>query len=231
MNTIGFIGAYDKTDFIMYIAKIITAMDKKVIVIDTTVNQKAKYIIPAIIPTTSYVTEFEGIDVAVGLFSYKEIEDYLGISTFEACGYDYVLVDVDNPEMLEEFNIYNANKNFFVTSFDLFSLKRGVEVLSGIKLPMQLTKVLFSTKMSKEEDDYLNYLSLGMKIEWLEERVYFPYDNGDQTTIIENQRMAKLKIRSLSNEYKEALIYLIIHITNDSDNNIRKLVKQLEKEG
>ena len=35
MKTIGFIGAYDKTDLLMYIAKIFVSMDKKVLIIDT----------------------------------------------------------------------------------------------------------------------------------------------------------------------------------------------------
>ena len=53
MKTIGFIGAYDKTDLIIYIARILTAMNKRVLVIDTTFLQKAKYIVPAI-PARSF---------------------------------------------------------------------------------------------------------------------------------------------------------------------------------
>lgn len=65
MNKIGFVGAFDKTDLLVQIAKIMTVLGKKVIVIDSTINQKAKYIIPVINPTTTYITEFEGFDVAV----------------------------------------------------------------------------------------------------------------------------------------------------------------------
>lgn len=227
MKKIGFIGAYDKTDFIIYIARALVEMGKKVIVIDTTVNQKAKYIVPSISPTISYVTEYEGIDISVGLYSYIDIAHYLGIETFEACGYDYVLIDIDNAIMLDNFNLYTTDRNYFVTSFDLFSLKRGIEILSGIKVPMQLTKVLYSKFMTKEEDDYLNYLSMGTKIQWTDERIYFPFENGDQSVIIENQRIAKLKIKGLSNEYKESLIYLVEEITEESDSNVRKIFKQI----
>lgn len=45
MKTIGFIGAYDKTDLIIYIARILTAMNKRVLVIDTTFLQKDKIIL------------------------------------------------------------------------------------------------------------------------------------------------------------------------------------------
>ena len=53
MRRIGFIGCYDKIDLIIYIAKILVATGKKVIVIDSTINQKAKYIVPVIKPTMS----------------------------------------------------------------------------------------------------------------------------------------------------------------------------------
>ena len=43
MEKINFIGAYDKTDSIMYIAKILTEMKKKVIIVDATITQKTKY--------------------------------------------------------------------------------------------------------------------------------------------------------------------------------------------
>ena len=227
MKKIGFIGAYDKTDFIIYIAKALTQMGKKTIVIDTTINQKAKYIVPTISPTISYVTEYEEIDISVGLYSYEDIAHYLGIGTFEACGYDYVLIDIDNPEMLEKFSLYTTDKNYFVTSFDLYSLKRGIEILSGIKMPMPLTKILFSKFMSKDEDDYLNYLSMGTKIQWNEQRIYFPFDNGDQSVIAENQRIAKIKIKGLSSEYKESLIYLVEEMTEESDGNVRRTFKQM----
>ena len=48
MEKINFIGAYDKTDSIMYIAKILTEMKKKVIIVDATITQKSKYVIPTV---------------------------------------------------------------------------------------------------------------------------------------------------------------------------------------
>ena len=42
MKTIGFIGAYDKIDFILYVAKVLTTLDKKVLVVDSTNMRKSK---------------------------------------------------------------------------------------------------------------------------------------------------------------------------------------------
>lgn len=42
MKTIGFIGAYDKMDFILYVAKVLTTLNKKVLVVDSTNMRKSK---------------------------------------------------------------------------------------------------------------------------------------------------------------------------------------------
>ena len=230
MKKISFIGCYDKIDLILYIAKILVAMDKKVLVIDSTINQKAKYIVPVIKPTKAYVTEFENIDVAVGFKNYNEIKEYLAMPLHAELPYDMALLDIDSYESFVNFNISNEDKNYFVTGFDLYSLKRGLEILSGLTEILNLTKVLFSKNATQEDDDYLNYLSLGYKIVWDEEIVYFPFEVGDQSVIIENQRVAKIKFKKLSDQYKEALIYIVEQILDqDEYAKMKKIFKQLER--
>ena len=65
MRKVGFIGAFEKTDLILYVAKILVETGKKVLVVDTTITQRARYIVPYITPSIYYITEYEGIDVAV----------------------------------------------------------------------------------------------------------------------------------------------------------------------
>ena len=222
MKKIGFIGAYDKTDVILYVAKLLTIVGKRILVVDSTINQKAKYVVPVINPTKSYVTEFEEIDVAVGFDNFESIKEYLGIPKSAVLNYDIALIDTDSPEVLEKFTMQNAEQNYFVTSFDVFSLKRGLEILSGLKTSLDLTKVLFSKHAYQEEDDYLNFLSLGYKIIWKEEKVYFPFELGDQSVL-------KIKFKHLSEQYKEGLIYIAEQILAEKKSNIRKALKQLER--
>lgn len=230
MKKIGFIGAYDKTDMIINIAKLLTVMGKKVIVIDSTINQKAKYVVPVINPTLTYITEFEGIDVAVGFRDLEGIKGYLGISRDEDLEYDIMLVDNDTPERLENFDLLQNEKNYFVTSFDLYSLKKGLEILSRLTKPMNLTKILYAREILKEEDDYLNYLSTGYKVIWNEYRIYFPIENGDNIVLAENQRVAKIKFKKLSAQYKDSLVFIVQEILKDvSESKIRKAVKTIEK--
>lgn len=230
MKKIGFIGAYDKTDLILNLAKILTVMNNRVLIIDSSLMQKAKYVVPVINPTVTYITTFEDFDVAVGFNSLKQIKGYLGYSENEDLPYDIVLVDSDTEESIENFELINAEKNYFVTAFDLYSLKKGLEILSGLREPMALTKILFSKDMTKEEDDYLNFLSLGYKVLWNDYRIYFILNDEDTNSLIENQRASKIRFKKLSSQYKDSLIYIVQEILKDtSESNIRKVVKIIER--
>ncbi len=231
MQTIGFIGGYDKSDLIIYIAKILAVMGKKVLIIDTTTLQKIRYIIPTMSPAKTYVTNFQDIDFAVGFYSYNAIKNYLGLSESENFSYDYIFIDIDSPEAFENFDIKSINKNYFVTNFDTYSIKRGMEILSGITEPMNIKKVFFSKETSKEEDDYFNYISLGTKAIWNDEIIYFPFEQGDQSVIMENQRTRKIKLKKLTKTYKEGLEYLAEEILDNPQENAKlaKAFKQIEK--
>ncbi len=232
MKKVGFIGAYDKTDLIIYVAKFLSTLGKKVLIIDNTILQKARYIVPSINPAKAYITEFEGIDVSIGFENYDDIKRYLGISSEKEFEYDIALIDVDSAEVLNEFNIEDCYKNYFVTSFDMYSLKKGLEILKGISEPIKLTKILFAKDILKEDDDYLNFISLGKKVLWNENyRVYLPIDNGDQSIIIENQRVAKIAVRKLSAQYKESLYYIAEDILADEMNSRRskESIKNIRK--
>lgn len=230
MKKIGFIGAYDKTDFILYVSKILSILGKSIIVIDTTVTQKAKYVVPVINPTKAYLTEYETIDVAVGFKKMQDMKDYLGLQEDEQLQYDYALIDIDSPETFNDFDMNEATTSFFVTSFDLYSLKKGLEVLSGLQEKIKMTKVLFSKNMLKEDDEYLDFLSLNYKIEWDKEKIYFPFEQGDQSIIIENQRAAKIKLKNLSAAYKEGLLAMVTHIAPEiSYSEAKKALRVAEK--
>ena len=205
-------------------------MNNRVLIIDSSLMQKAKYVVPVINPTVTYITTFEDFDVAVGFNSLRQIKGYLGYSEDEDLPYDIILVDADTQEGIENFELMKAEKNYFVTAFDLYSLKKGLEILSGLKEPIALTKILFSKDMTKEEDDYLNFLSLGYKALWNDYRIYFILNDEDANTLIENQRASKIRLKKLTSQYKDSLIYIVQEILKDaSESSIRKVVKIIER--
>lgn len=225
MKKIGFIGAFDKTDLIVYVAKILTEAEKRVLIIDTTVLEKARYIVPAIAPTKFYVTEFEKIDIAVGFDNFESLNKYLGNIELD---YDIILLDIDSAEMFDVFNMENAEKLYFVTAFDNFSLRKGIEIVGNIKSKVKMVKILFERDIIEENDEYLDLLSLTSPIEWEKEKLYFPYDQGDLSAIIENQRVAKIKFRNLSDQYRDSLYMLAQEIIPEvKPGIIRKIMKNV----
>ena len=228
MEKINFIGAYDKTDSIMYIAKILTEMKKKVIIVDATITQKTKYVIPTIDNRSEYIANYANIDFAIGFTNYNDIKTYLGMPQSAAFTYDYMLIDIDNSDLLNNFEVYSSKKNYFVTSFDLYALKKGVEVLKRLSLPVEIMKVYFSNLMSQSEDDYFNYIATGCRVKWNQDKIYFPLLNEDLDVIKENQRLSKIRFKGLSNEYKTSLMEWTQDICGDS-NGVKKACRQIER--
>lgn len=228
MRKIGFVGAYDKTDLILSVARVLEQAEKKVLVVDNTIEQKCKYVVPVINPTVSYITEFDGIDVAVGFNSITQIRQYLGLENDEEFEYDIMIIDTDNYDGMEQFNLQSSEKLYYVTSFDIYSLKKGIQIIKQVDVPLHMTRIFYSKEMLKEEEEYFDYLALGVKVIWNEEKIYFLLENGDQSAIIENQRLEKIKFRNLSNEYKENIAFLVNDIDNEiGEKKIRNMIKNL----
>ena len=212
MKKIGFIGAYDKTDVILSVAKVLAMANKKVLVIDDTITQKWK----------------------VGLDSFEKLRQYMGLEENENLEYDYVIVDTDSFEGVARFGLQSSEKIYYVTSFDMYSLKKGVEIISQLGVPTRMTRIFYTRYMLKEEEEYFNFLVLGSKAIWNEEKIYFILENGDWSEIMENQRLNEIKLRNLSNEYRNNIEFLAKDIDEEIDKreirNINKSISYLEGE-
>ena len=225
MKKIGFIGAYDKTDLIIYISKLLVENGLKVLVVDGTTLQKTRYTVPCITPSRCYITTYEDIDIAIGFDSLYEIKSYTQNPELD---YDIICIDVDNPEAFAEFEMNLSDKNYFVTAFDNYSLKRGLEIIGKSEEKSLMTKILFSRHMEKEEDEYLNFLSFYYAVKWSKEKVYFPFEVGDNSIIVENQRSARISYKELSTEYKDGILEIISQIAPEIRlSDVKKMLKNI----
>lgn len=225
MKKIGFIGAYDKTDLMIYVSKILVENGLKVLVVDSTTLQKTRYTVPCITPSRYYITTYENIDIAIGFETLQEIRNYTGKVELE---YDIILLDIDNQEAFDNLEIRTADKNYFVTAFDNYSLKKGLEIIGKSEEKKVMTKVLFSNNMSNDEDEYLNFLSFYYGVKWNKEKIYFPFEVGDNSIIVENQRNARISFKELSQEYKDGILDLVSQIAPKIKiNDVKKMLKNI----
>ena len=230
MKKVGFIGATDKTDLIVYVAKVLEDLGKKVLVVDTTITQKTKYVVPSISPTKTYITDFNNVDYAIGFQNIEDVARYLGTKeneTIENINYDYVLFDIDSSRKIEEFDLDEVGKNFFVTTFDIYSLRRGIEILKNCPLNLNLSKVLMNYNIKREDEEYLNYLTMDTRVVWNDFSVYIPLLDDNQQLIEENQRVYRARLKRLLPEYQEGIFYIVQSVVGDlSVGRIKKMVRE-----
>ncbi len=230
MRKIGFVGVYDKIDTLLYTAKILRCLQKKVLLVDSCKMQKARYVVPSIAPTINYVTTFEGFDIAVGFQNINQIKGYLGKTREEELDYDIVLIDVDSIENFEGFEIELSDNLFFATGFDLYTLKKGLEILYGLNQPVPMTKMLFANKVLKQDNEYLDFLAKDVKIVWNENIISILTSDTDNLVFAENQRVERLKYRNLSANFKESLATIVMTIVPGIKiNEVVKVLKTIDK--
>ena len=126
------------------------------------------------------------------------------------------------------------SKSIFYNDYNL--IRKGIESLSAIQQQVKATKILFSKDASKEENDYLNFLSEKSNIIWdtyengNEIIIYMPFELGDKTVIYKNQRVSKIRLRGLTTQYKEGLQYVVTQLLGEENyQQIRKVFKKVER--
>ena len=241
MKSVGFVGKVDKTELVGYLSKIIAAMGKKVIMIDATKIQKTRYTIPTIDEMgadSQYVVQFDNIDIAVGFSNMLELKKYLLSKGEDFNEYDYVMIDTDQEELIEEYDLKSANTLFFASSFDKLYIHKGLELLKflcAMKRKVEpdgvitLNKILFYSDINTADMNYFEHLSENLPIAWTSASLNFPYDQGDFAVNIQNQYNNKFDIRMLSKLYKDSLASAVEVITGESYANIKKVMKNVEK--
>ena len=145
MEQIGFIGVNDKKDLLLNVAKIISKLNRSALIVDATIMQRLRYLVPKVSSTPTYVSEYDGVDVAVGFMNLMQICNYLSTPSLN---YDYVFIDTDNPQTFNSFMVPKSKKVFFSTSYDEYELQRSLEILATLRGEINLTKLIPSTVLT-----------------------------------------------------------------------------------
>ena len=225
MEQIGFIGANDKKDLLLNVAKIISKLNKSVLIVDATLMQRLKYIVPKVSSTPTYVSEYDGVDVAVGFLNLMQISNYLSTPSLN---YDYIIIDTDNPQTFNSFMIPNSKITFFSTSYDEFELQKSLEILSTLRAEINLTKLIISSDINNKHDEYLNHLLENYPVSWSSERVEFPDTDSDRNATLANQLIKQISVKNYSSIYKDSLEYLVSLILEGivAQNDIKRIIRK-----
>lgn len=240
MKSIGFVSQMDCSGFVLCVARLIEALDKKVIYIDATKEQRTRYTVPGVIGVSKqeqYVTQYDRVEVAIGFNNILELKKYMFSKGEDFNDFDYVIIVTDREEMCEEYDLKNANNLFFATTFDRFNLQSGLELVKYISATkrredtnaiLNVGKILSFTQLKTADNKYVNSLAEGVPVNWTSE-VSVSYDEGDLSAYIQNQYSNKIELKNLSKQTKEGIVEVATQITGEEKDRMKKAVKNVEK--
>lgn len=225
MKKVAFIGGFDKLDLIQYVAIILHNLGKKVLIVDTTRMQKSRFITPAIDNTKEkYITTTQGVDLAVGFRIYEDLKEVTEVDS-----YDFMFLDIDTYKSLNAFHLSADDMIFLTTTFDIYSLKIGLSILSQFKEKLVVNKVLLAKTVTPYHVQYITHVCKDCNITWGNISIFFPYDNGDLTIIFENQREYKMNLTKFSKDFLGSLLDLCVTIEPSLSKKIGRFIKANSK--
>ena len=122
-----------------------------------------------------------------------------------------------------------GDKHCFLTTFDVYSVQKGLDVMRNIKEPTKIIKAIITRDPASEESDYLDFVTFNLKVKWEENVVYMPFETEDLYEIYQNQRYSRVKLSGLSLEFMDNFSFLVENVSGCSRGEIRKAIKMIEK--
>ncbi len=221
MQVIGLVGYMDKYDFAINLARTINIMDKSVLVVDATLDQKLKYVVPALDNIgRSYVTQYNNIDFAVGFNSMHDVENYMIEQGININLYDHILIDIDSPKGYELFRTRGMDKVYFFIDTSVLSIAKNKEMVKAIRVynqqeEVQLTKVWFKAYLSRSSENYFETQIDEYNVKWIEPEYEIPNDDRDRIENIDSQLSGLIDIKKHSKPYISTIADITAEIVDD----------------
>lgn len=234
MKIIGLIGYVDKYDFAINLAKSLNSMDKSVLVVDATKENKLKYVIPAIDNIgNSYVTQYNNIDFAVGFDSMYDVENYMCEQSINIGLYDYIIVDIDSPKTYEFFRTRGIDKTYFFIHTDVLAVAKNKEIIKAIKVynpdenSINMTKIIFKDYISRTAENYFEKQIEAYNIKWNENSYEIFMDEKDKVINTDSQFSGEIDLK----KHTPAYLNVICEITSSILENVtsKDVLKKIKR--
>lgn len=227
-----FTGICDKSDLLLYMCKILTHGDKRVLLVDAALDAKYRYCIGYQHPQLP-VTEFAGFDVAGGFATLSSLEQHL--LNEDEKDYDYILMDVERADFLHPGDWLDADACIWVSGFDLTGLKRSASLLEELsgqwsdQVSPSFHRVYLNVIEDMTDEAYIEgYLNPG-RMAWLGQPVKMPWDELFFGLKIQNEHAGRLVLKPLSRHYKRSLIELILQLSEWDRRHVRRAMRHAER--
>ncbi|MNO54743.1 hypothetical protein D3C76_452230 [compost metagenome] len=216
-----FTGKSDKRDLLLYLCKLLTASNQRVLLVDVTDIRKYRYTIGSAAANLSLM-QFSGFDISDGLPDLTQT------------AYDYVLYDVES--LYIGLNLWeSADQMVWVTSFDRFEVESSAEWfrLLLIRWPqlanIEVLPVYVRTVDSFLTSDYIMSFMEGVSINWNDNIIRIPWDENNVAVQFENEHAQLLNMQGISRSYKRALRQLMEQLTGWGKTESKNALRIVER--
>ena len=230
MEQVGFVGAYDKKDLLLYVANVFTKLGLKVLIVDATSTQRFRYVVPSVnAKGISYVSEYIGIDVALGFMNLMGVANFLGTQNLP---YDLVLIDTDNIQTFNSFGLARLKRNFLVTSYDIYEINKIMEILRNVPQEILTTKVIISADINNHQEKHFDHLIGQTKVKTTQDIVEIPDSTINRKQVLQNQIGREITFKKFDETFKNGLEYLSAIIMDCFPNfkisqaNIKRVIRK-----
>ncbi|WP_103110898.1 hypothetical protein [Brevibacillus reuszeri] len=222
MKKILFIGSYEKTDLMFYTAKLLS-IHHKVLIVDGTNSKDYHYTYPKV-DTEADIQQHDSFDIAESV-NLKRYESLLASDS-----YDYVLIDINNPELIREWPVCDVY--FLVTSHDNTILQKNVQLMSAFFQEKNQSDLVPIYQIVNEGSSFTNEFIRDLfnqnPIDWKETFTFYP-DERDLESKFMNQHLPTVVINKLSGALKQTLMGIVGTILDKSAKEMKKVWNQAKR--
>lgn len=209
MKRIVFFGAVDKSHVLLVLGRLLTELDYKVLLVDSTMAQTIRGYLPYATSSCA-VQEFEGMDVAYGYINAMQLERGLR-QPINATDYDIMLLDTDHTEFVVGKELSSYEKRVWCWDGKKYSLQRNEDLLLRLCLheavPFEFYRML-SPALRGISSEWWTDMQI-RHLQWEETEFRFPLDERDASVDLNNQHHSRIHLRGLSGIYRQTLLTML----------------------
>lgn len=220
-----------KSNLILSISKVLAKLNKKVLVIDTTISQGIKsffefnfQIEPEDPLKDLKPVVREGFDML-----FTKIEDKFAFDKLDKVNfnkYDYVFIEADR---YFDRNLIGDSKVYLLQDYDKDTLEKNKDLLMKLNISLEKLQVVFVNRVESICDN-MYFLSelitcLNKKFKERNEDIDIDFSEQDYVNILSGKLDGHVYLSDFSDEYKSSLFNVVNKITDIDFKKYRKIVR------
>lgn len=226
MKKILALGAYEGSELMLYMARILVQLNKNVLIVDATKRQTYQVFNGSAADVPLF--ELDQIDIITDVRSWNEIEQ-MQKRYNENEEYDFVLIHGDH--FLQSF--VDADRYVLLSSYDKYVLDQNRQILHQFfqvkKKQVEFCHAIFHTDGCVINEQYISEMFASLPIVLDEEPLIFHNDELNIAVKYNNQFKGSILMHGLSRSYKKSLAMYIHELTEIEERRIIRAIKTVNR--